>query len=137
MTDTGWMVPAIKGDQARRPLVELWGDWLHRVDVLDCAFVPSWGYGLRISCLPFSLGRKFLLSSCVRRPRLLLVVAMQPPFLVFGIQLASLFEHPAFSVGVVGWLIGGAVNLTRAIEYVVQTGRAGLLLLTAFSADRI
>ena len=24
----------------------------------------------------------------------------------------------------IGWLIGGAVNLTRAIEYVVQTGRA-------------
>ena len=72
----------------------------------------------------FHLGRKFLLSSCVRRPGLLLVVAMQPLFLVFGIQLAGLFEHPAFSVSVVGWFIGGAVNLTRAIEYAVQTGRA-------------
>ena len=49
---------------------------------------------------------------------------MQPLFLVFGFHLADLFEHPAFSVGVVGWFIGGAVNLTRAIEYVVQTGRA-------------
>ena len=49
---------------------------------------------------------------------------MQPIFLVFGIRLAGLFEHPAFSVGVVGWLIGGAVNLSRAIEYTVQTGRA-------------
>ena len=49
---------------------------------------------------------------------------MQPLFLVFGIQLAGLFEHPAFSVGVVGWFIGGAMNLTRAIEYAVQTGRA-------------
>ena len=55
---------------------------------------------------------------------LLLIVAMQPLFLVFGIQLAGLLEHPAFSVGVIGWLIGGAVNLTRAIEYAVQTGRA-------------
>ena len=49
---------------------------------------------------------------------------MQPLVLVFGIQFAGLLEHPAFSVGVVGWLIGGAVNLTRAIEYAVQTGRA-------------
>ena len=48
---------------------------------------------------------------------------MQPLFLVFGIQLAGLLEHPAFSVGVIGWLIGGAVNLTRAFEYAVQTGR--------------
>ena len=65
---------------------------------------------------------------------------MQPLFLVFGIQLAGLFEHPAFSVGVVGWFIGGAVNLTRAIEYAVQTGRARvasferLLPLTGFRA---
>ena len=72
----------------------------------------------------FHLWRKLLLSSCVRRPGLLLVVAMQPLFLVFGIQLAGLFEHLAFSVGVVGWFIGGAMNLTRAIEYAVQTGRA-------------
>ena len=49
---------------------------------------------------------------------------MQPLFLVFGIQLAGLLEHLAFSVGVIGWLIGGAVNLTRAIEYAVQTGQA-------------
>ena len=55
---------------------------------------------------------------------LLLVVAMQPLVPVFGIQLAGLLEHPAFSVGVIGWLIGGAVNLTRAIEYAVKTGRA-------------
>ena len=72
----------------------------------------------------FHLGRKFLLSSFVRWPGLLLVVAMQPLFLVFGIQLAGLFEHPAFSVGVVGWFIGGAVNLTRTIEYAVQAGRS-------------
>ena len=72
----------------------------------------------------FHLGREFLLSSRVRWSGLFVVVAMQPLFLVFGIQLAGLFEHPAFSVGVVGWFIGGAVNLTRAIEYAVQTGRA-------------
>ena len=72
----------------------------------------------------FHLGRKFLLSSCVRRPGLLLVVATRPLFLVFGIQLAGLFEHPAFPVSVVGWFIVGAVNLTRVIEYAVQTGGA-------------
>ena len=49
---------------------------------------------------------------------------MQPLFLIFGIQLAGLFKHPAFSVGVVGWFIRGAVNLTRAMEYAVQTGQA-------------
>ena len=64
------------------------------------------------------------MSSFVQRPGLFLVVTMQPLFLVFDIQLAGLFEHPTFFVGVVGWFIGGAVNLTRVIEYAVQTGRA-------------
>ena len=52
---------------------------------------------------------------------------MQPLVLVLGIQFAGLLEHPAFSVGVIGWLIGGAVDLTRAIEYAVQTGRARIV----------
>ena len=52
---------------------------------------------------------------------------MRPLFLVFGIQLAVLFKHPTFSVGVVGWFIGAAVNLTRAIEYAVQIGRAQIV----------
>ena len=75
----------------------------------------------------FHLGRKFLLSSYVRRPGLLVVVAMQPLFLVFSIQLAGLFEYPTFSVGMVGWFIGGAMNLARAIEYAVQTGQAPIV----------
>ena len=54
---------------------------------------------------------------------------MQPLFLVFGIQLAVPFEQPTFSVGVVGWFIGGFVNLTRAIEYAVQAGRARIASL--------
>ena len=61
---------------------------------------------------------------------------MQPLFLVFGIQLAVLFEHPAFSVGVVGWFIGGAVNLTRMIEYAVQDGWARIFPLTGFRATK-
>ena len=70
---------------------------------------------------------KTLLSPVVRQSGLLLIIAMQPLFLVFDIQLDGLFEHPAFSVGVVGWFIGGAVNLTRAIEYAVQTGWARIV----------
>ena len=77
----------------------------------------------------FHLGRKFLLSSCVRRPGLLLVATMQPLFLVFGIQLAGLFEHPAFSFSVVGWFIGGVMDLTWTIEYAVQTRRARIFSL--------
>ena len=73
------------------------------------------------------MGRKFLLSPCVRPPGLLVILSMQPLVLVVGIQLAGLFEHPTFSVGVVGWFIGGAVNLTRAIEYAVQTVRARIV----------
>ena len=72
----------------------------------------------------FTCGGEPLLSSRVRRPGLLLVITMQPLVLVFGIQLAGLLEHPTFSVGVIGWLIGGAVDLTRAIQYAIQTGRA-------------
>ena len=39
-------------------------------------------------------------------PGLLIVITMWPLLLVFGIQLAGLFKHPAFSVGVVGWFMG-------------------------------
>ena len=35
-----------------------------------------------------------------------------------------MLEHPTFPVGVVGWLVGGAMYLARPIEYTVQTGRA-------------
>jgi len=52
---------------------------------------------------------------------------MQPLFLVFGIQLVGLFKHPSFSVCVVGWFIGGAMNLTQAIKYAVQTGRVRIV----------
>ena len=75
----------------------------------------------------FHLGRKFLLPSCARRPGFLVVIAMQSLFLVFSIQLIGLFEYPTFSVGVVGRFIGGAMNLTRAIKYAVQTGRARIV----------
>ena len=107
MTDAGRMVPVIESDRTRIPWVELWGDWLHRIDVPQCTLLfPLGNIGCVYHVYRFHLGRKFLLSSCVRQPGLLLVVAMQPLFLVFGIQLAGLFEHPAFSIGVVGGLSG-------------------------------
>ena len=51
-------------------------------------------------------GGAFLLSPCVRMPGLLVIVAVQPLVLVFGIYFAGLFEHPAVSVGVVVACLG-------------------------------
>ena len=75
----------------------------------------------------FHLGRKFLLSSSVRTPGLLVIIAVQPLVLILGIYLAGLFEHPAISVSVIGRFIRGAVNLARAVEYAVQTGRSRIV----------
>ena len=72
----------------------------------------------------------FLLSPSVRTPGLLIIIAMQPLVLVFSIQLAGLFEHPVIFVSVIGWFVGGAMNLARAVEYAVQTGS---FLLNGFS----
>ena len=80
-----------------------------------------------IDCL--HLGRKFLLSPRVRTPGLLVIVAVQPLVLVFGVYFAGLFEHPAVSVGVVGWLVRGAMNLARALQYMVQTGQSLIVTL--------
>ena len=80
----------------------------------------------------------FLLSSCVWKSGLLVIIVVQPLVFVFGIQLAGLFEHPAISVSVIGCFIGGAMNLARAVEYAVQIGRSRvvsferLLPLTGF-----
>ena len=62
------------------------------------------------------------MSPRVQTPGLLVIVDVQPLVLVFGVYFASLFEHPAVSVGVVGWLVRGAMNLARALQYTVQTG---------------
>ena len=63
-----------------------------------------------------------LLSPCVRLTRLLVIVVVGRPFpLVFGVEFAGLFENPIVSVGMIGRLIGGAVNLAKPIEYSVQT----------------
>ena len=67
---------------------------------------------------------------------------MQPLVLVFGIYFAGLFEHPAVSIGVVGWLVRGAMNLAQAFKYAVQTRRSlivsleRLLMLTGFRSAK-
>ena len=87
MTDTGRMVPAVEGDRAGLPRVELWGDWLHRVDVPERAFslpLGDMGSVYHVHC--FNLGRELLLSSCVRGTGLLVIVlALRPLLLILGI----------------------------------------------------
>ena len=64
-----------------------------------------------------------LLSPCVRWTRLLIIVlALRPLLLVFGISLADLFENPTISVGMVGWFVWGAMDLARTVEYAIQAG---------------
>ena len=59
------------------------------------------------------------MSPRVRTPGLFVIIAVQPLVLVFGVYFAGMFEHPTVSVGVVGWLVRGAVNLARALQYTV------------------
>ena len=105
---------------------------------IDCRVFIAVAVNAVLLLIPTCPATFVLLCSVTGAPRRHRCAAL---FLVFGIQLAGLYEHPAFSVGVIGWFIGGAVNLTRAIEYVVQTGRARtvsfewLLPLTGFRAS--
>ena len=55
----------------------------------------------------------------VRTLGLIVIVAMQPLVRVFGVYFPGLFKYPAVSVGVVGWLVRGAMNLARALQYAV------------------
>ena len=74
-------------------------------------------------------GGGFLMSPRVQTPGPLVIVAVQPLVLVFGIYFAGLFEYPAVSVGVVGWLVRGAMNLAQALQYTVHTGRSLIVTL--------
>ena len=70
----------------------------------------------------FTSGGNFLLSPCVRWARLFIVVLARRPFpLVSGVQLTGLFKDPTISVGMIGRLVRGAMNLARTIEYSIQT----------------
>ena len=64
---------------------ELRGDWLHRVYIPECTLPLPFGY---VGCVyhvhrPHLWGET-LMSTVVRRPGLLIVVAMQPLVFVFG-----------------------------------------------------
>ena len=83
MTDTGQMVPAIKGDRAGRPWVEFWGDWLYRIDVPERVLVlPLGDMGTVYHVHRFDLRGKLLLSPCVRWTGLLIVVLTLRPLLL-------------------------------------------------------
>ena len=57
-------------------------------------------------------------------PGFFVIVVVQPIVLIFGVYFAGLFEHPAVSIGMAGWLVRGAMNFAQALQYVVQTGRS-------------
>ena len=123
MMDTSWMIPAIKGDQTGFPWVKFGGDRLNDIDVLECAFaLPFWDMSDIDHVRCFDLRWKFLLSPRVRWARIFVAVLAWRPFpFMFGVKLAGLFKDPTVYVGMIGRLIGGAVNLARPIEYSVQT----------------
>ena len=75
MTDSSGVVPLIKSDRAGGPRVELWGDWLHRIDVPERAFaLPLGDMGSVYHLHHFDLRGKLLLSPCVRWTGLLVVI---------------------------------------------------------------
>ena len=84
MTDASGMVPSIKSDRAGGPWVELWGDWLQRIDVLESMLPLPFG---DVGCVyhvhhPHLWGKALL--SIVFQWLGLLVVAVQPLVSVFG-----------------------------------------------------
>ena len=85
--NTGRMVPVIEGDRAGRPWVELWGDWLHRIDVPERAFalpLGDMGSVYHVHC--FNLGGGTSSDPFVRWPGLrVIVLALRPLLLVLGI----------------------------------------------------
>ena len=87
MTDTGRMVPAIESDRTGRPWVELWGDWLHRIDIPERALAfPLGDVGSVYHVHRFDLRGKLLLSPCVWWLGLLVVfLALRSLILAFGI----------------------------------------------------
>ena len=42
--------------------------------------------------------------------------------LLFGVELAGLFEDPAVSVSMISWFVGVVVNLAGSVQYPVQVG---------------
>ena len=112
MPDTCQVIPAIKGDRTGRPWLELGGDGLDSIDVSKCTFaLPLWDVSDIDHVHCFDLRWKFLLSPRVRLARFVLVLALRSLPFMFGVEFVGLLEDPTFSVGVVGWFVGSAVDL--------------------------
>ena len=68
------------------------------------------------------------MSSCLRWPGLfVIVIILRTLLFAFGVCLDGPFEDPTFPVGMIGWFIRSAVDLTWTIEYAVQTRRARIV----------
>ena len=68
----------------------------------------------------FYFGGKLLLSPGAGEASLFFfAVTWRPLPFVFGIELASLFENPTISVGMVGGFFGAAMDLTGPIQYFI------------------
>ena len=110
------MIPAIKDDRTGRPWVEFGGNGLNGTDISECAFaLPLWDMSDIDHVHCFDLRWKFLLSPRVWLARFVLVLSLRSLPFVFGVELASLLEDPTFSVGMISWFIGSAVNLAGPI----------------------
>ena len=68
----------------------------------------------------FYLGGRLLLTPGIWLVNLFVIAITRRSFpLMFGVEPASLFQDPTASVGVIGWLIGVAMNLAGSIQYLV------------------
>ena len=106
----------IEGDRASRLGVKFGGDRLYSIYISECVFaLPLWDMSgvNHVHC--FDLRWKFLLSPYVWLARFILVFALRPLSLVFGVELAGLLEDPITTVGMVCRFIWGAMDLARPI----------------------
>ena len=116
MTDTSWMIPAIKGDRTGRPWLELGGDGLNGVDIAECALaLPLWDMSDIDHVHCFDLRWKFLLSPRVWLARFILIFALRSLSFVLDVEFTGLLEDPTFSVGMISWFIASAVNLSGPV----------------------
>ena len=65
------VVPSIKSDRAGGPWVELWGDWLNRVDVPECTLALPLGDmgGVMFTVLTWALELEFAEMDKPRRKK--------------------------------------------------------------------
>ena len=97
-------------------MVEFGGEGLDGIDISECAFaLPLWDMSDIDHVHCFDLRWKFLLSPRVRLTRFVLVFTLRSFPFVFGVEFAGLLEDPTFSIGMIGWFIGSAVNLAGPV----------------------